>query len=52
MAKKKQSIEDLLDDIRVKIDELEDRINEIDQCDHDHDDDEDIDEDEDEDEDE
>ena len=42
MAKKKQSIEDLLDDIRVKIDELEDRINEIEQCDHDHDDDEDI----------
>ena len=47
MAKKKQSIEDLLEDIRIKIDELEDRINDIEQCDHDHDDD-DIDEDEDE----
>ena len=50
MVKKKQSIEYLLEDIRVKIDELEDRINDIEQCDHDHDDDDDDDIDEDEDE--
>ena len=50
MAKKKQSIEDLLEDIRVKIDELEDKINDIEHCDHDHDDDDDDDIDEDEDE--
>jgi prefoldin subunit 5 len=48
MAKKKQSIEDIIDDIRAKIDELEDRINDMEQCDHDDDDIEDEDEDEDE----
>lgn len=47
MAKKKQSIEDLLEDIRASLDLLEDKINDIEQCDHDHDDD-DIDEDDDE----
>ena len=50
MAKKKQSIEDILEDIRASLDILEDKINDIEQCDHeDHDDDFD-DEDEDEDE--
>ena len=51
MAKKKQSIEDILEDIRAKIDILEDKINDIEQCDHEDHDDEDFD-DEDEDEDE
>ena len=50
MAKKKQSIEDILEDLRAKIDILEDKINEIqDQNepeDWDDQDDEDIDEDE------
>ena len=50
MAKKKQSIEDILENIRASLDILEDKINDIEQCDHeDHDDDFD-DEDEDEDE--
>ena len=48
MAKKKLSIEDILENLRAQIDLLEDKINDIEQCDHDHD--EDIDEDEDEDE--
>ena len=47
MAKKKQSIEDLLEESRASLDLLEDKINDIEQCDHDHDDD-DIDEDDDE----
>ena len=34
MAKKKQSIEDILDIIRENIDLLEDKINDIEQCDH------------------
>lgn len=39
MAKKKQSIEDILEDIRANLDILEDKINDIEQCDHeDHDD--------------
>ena len=39
MAKKKQSIEDILEDIRASLDILEDKINDIEQCDHeDHDD--------------
>ena len=50
MAKKKQSIEDILENIRANLDILEDKINDIEQCDHeDHDndfDDEDEDEDE------
>lgn len=46
MAKKKLSIEDILENLRAQIDLLEDKINDIEQCDHDHD--EDIDEDEDE----
>ena len=50
MAKKKQSIEDILDSLREQIDLLEDKINDIEQCECDSD--EDIDEDEDEDEDE
>jgi hypothetical protein len=50
MAKKKQSIEEIIEDIRASLDILEDKINDIEQCDHeDHDDDFD-DEDEDEDE--
>ena len=49
MAKKKQSIEDILEDIRANLDILEDKINDIEQCDHeDHDDFDDEDEDEDE----
>ena len=53
MAKKKQSIEDILEDIRAKIDILEDRINEIQDQDEpedwdDQDDDDDLEEDEDE----
>jgi len=49
MAKKKQSIEDILEDIRASLDILEDKINDIEQCDHeDHDDFDDEDEDEDE----
>ena len=50
MAKKKETIEDLLDIIRQKLDTLEDKINDM-ECDHDHEDedlDDDIDEDEDE----
>ena len=50
MAKKKQSIEDILDSLREQIDLLEDKINDIEQCECDSD--EDIDEDEEEDEDE
>jgi prefoldin subunit 5 len=50
MAKKKQSIEDILDSLREQIDLLEDKINDIEQCECDSDDD--IEEDEDEDEDE
>ena len=38
MAKKKQSIEDILEDIRASLDILEDKINDIEQCDHDHED--------------
>ena len=49
MAKKKQSIEDILEDIRASLDILEDKINDIEQCDHeDHDDFDDEEEDEDE----
>jgi prefoldin subunit 5 len=48
MAKKKQSIEDILDSLREQIDLLEDKINDIEQCECESD--EDIDEDEDEDE--
>jgi prefoldin subunit 5 len=50
MAKKKQSIEDILDSLREQIDLLEDKINDIEQCECDSD--ENIEEDEDEDEDE
>ena len=50
MAKKKQSIEDILDIIRENIDLLEDKINDIEQCDHEDEDFDDEDEDEDEDE--
>jgi prefoldin subunit 5 len=50
MAKKKQSIEDILDSLREQIDLLEDKINDIEQCECDSD--EDIEEDENEDEDE
>lgn len=50
MAKKKQSIEDILDSLREQIDLLEDKINDIEQCECDSD--EDIEEDKDEDEDE
>jgi hypothetical protein len=32
MAKKKQSIEDILDSLREHIDLLEDKINDIEQC--------------------
>ena len=52
MAKKKQSIEDILDSLREQIDLLEDKINDIEQCECDSDDDIEEDEDEDEDEDE
>ena len=49
MAKKKQSIEDIIEDIRASLDILEDKINDIEQCDHeDHDDFDDEEEDEDE----
>jgi prefoldin subunit 5 len=49
MAKKKQSIEDILDSLREQIDLLEDKINDIEQCECDSDEDiEDEDEDEDE----
>ena len=49
MAKKKQSIEDIIEDIRTSLAILEDKINDIEQCDHeDHDDFDDEDEDEDE----
>jgi len=53
MAKKKQSIEDILEDLRAQIDLLEDKINEIRDQDEpedwdDQDEDEDLDEDEDE----
>jgi hypothetical protein len=49
MAKKKQSIEDIIENIRASLDILEDKINDIEQCDHeDHDDFDDEDEDEDE----
>ena len=34
MAKKKQSIEDILENIRASLDILEDKINDIEQCDH------------------
>jgi prefoldin subunit 5 len=51
MAKKKQSIEDILDSLREQIDLLEDKINDIEQCECDSDEDiEDEDQDEDEDE--
>jgi prefoldin subunit 5 len=51
MAKKKQSIEDILDSLREQIDLLEDKINDIEQCECDSDEDiEEEDEDEDEDE--
>ena len=50
MAKKKQSIEDILDIIRENIDLLEDKINDIKQCDHEDEDFDDEEEDEDEDE--
>jgi prefoldin subunit 5 len=39
MAKKKQSIEDILDSLREQIDLLEDKINDIEQCECDSDDD-------------
>jgi prefoldin subunit 5 len=39
MAKKKQSIEDILDSLREQIDLLEDKINDIDQCECDSDED-------------
>ena len=48
MAKKKLSIEDILENLRAQIDLLEDKINDIEQCECDSD--EDIDQDEDEDE--
>lgn len=48
MAKKKQSIEDILEDIRASLDILEDKINDIEQCDHEDEDFDDEDEDEDE----
>jgi len=48
VAKKKQSIEDIIEDIRASLDILEDKINDIEQCECNSD--EDIDEDEDEDE--
>lgn len=48
MAKKKQSIEDILEDIRANLDILEDKINDIEQCDHEDEDFDDEDEDEDE----
>ena len=48
MAKKKQSIEDILENIRANLDILEDKINDIEQCDHEDEDFDDEDEDEDE----
>ena len=48
MAKKKQSIEDIIEDIRASLDILEDKINDIEQCDHEDEDFEDEEEDEDE----
>jgi prefoldin subunit 5 len=39
MAKKKQSIEDILDSLREQIDLLEDKINDIEQCECDSDED-------------
>ena len=48
MAKKKQSIEDILENIRASLDILEDKINDIEQCDHEDEDFDDEDEDEDE----
>ena len=48
MAKKKQSIEDILDTIRENIDLSEDKINDIEQCDHEDEDFDDEEEDEDE----
>jgi hypothetical protein len=50
MAKKKLSIEDILENLRAQIDLLEDKINDIEQCECESE--EDIDQDEDEDEDE
>ena len=50
MAKKKLTIEDILENLRAQIDLLEDKINDIEQCECKSDEDEDIDEDEDEDE--
>ena len=52
MAKKKQSIEDILEDLRAQIDLLEDKINDIEQCECNNEDEDDDLEDEDEDEDE
>jgi hypothetical protein len=52
MAKKKQSIEDILDIIRENIDLLEDKINDIEQCECNNEDEDDDFDDEDEDEDE
>jgi prefoldin subunit 5 len=49
MAKNKQSIEDILENLRAQIDLLEDKINDIEQCECDSDEDiedEDLDEDE------
>ena len=48
MAKKKQSIEDILENIRANLDILEDKINDIEQCDHEDEDFDDEDEDKDE----
>jgi hypothetical protein len=39
MAKKKLSIEDILENLRVQIDLLEDKINDIEQCECDSDED-------------
>jgi prefoldin subunit 5 len=50
MAKKKQSIEDILDSLRQQIDLLEDKINDMKQCECESDEDTEKDEDEDEDE--
>ena len=46
MAKKKLTIDDILENLRAQIDLLEDKINDIEQCECDSDEDEDIDEDE------
>ena len=46
MAKKKLTIEDILENLRAQIDLLEDKINDIEQCECKSDEDEDIDEDE------